>query len=267
MTDAERPFFLYVPFNAPHDPRQSPQAFVQQYPLDSIQVPADFLPEYPYKQEIGCYNMGSTATPKILRDERLAHWPRTPDAVRLHRQEYYAIITHMDQQIGRITSDHGLACGHHGLWGKQNMYDHSLRVPLILVGPGVPAAKQIDALVYLQDIMPTTLALAGVNIPPSVDFESLVGFYRDNQQPTEDRDIYACYQLDLQRMIRDRQYKLIVYPQVPVVRLFDIQNDPLEMHDLAREDCAVAKRMFHKLQTLQREMNDPLELEADAFGI
>ena len=94
-------------------------------------------------------------------------FPRTEYAVRTHRQEYYAIISHMDEQIGRIleslrktgmqdntyiifTADHGLACGNHGLLGKQNMYEHSLKPPLIVVGPNFPADERRNAHVSLQ---------------------------------------------------------------------------------------------------------------------
>ena len=80
----------------------------------------------------------------------------------MHRQEYYAIITHMDRQIGRIldaleasgqaentyiffTADHGLALGHHGLFGKQNLYDHSVRVPFVAVEPGIEANAKLSA--------------------------------------------------------------------------------------------------------------------------
>src|SRR5690606_15437259 len=142
--------------------------------------PEPFLPSYPL-------DIGSNR----IRDEQLAPFPRTEHAVKVHRQEYYAIITHLDAQIGRIldaleasgqaentyivfTSDHGLACGHHGLMGKQNMYEHSMRVPFVVVGPGVTAGQRIDAPIYVQDIMPTTLEWAGAKVPEGVDFRSLV---------------------------------------------------------------------------------------------
>ena len=147
------PFFMYLAFNAPHDPRQSPERFVDMYPIEDISVPESFLPEYPYCREAG-------AGPK-LRDENLAPFPRTRYSVKVNRQEYYAIITHMDEQIGRIldalkksgkadntyiifTADHGLAVGDHGFTGKQNMYDRSIRVPLFVAGPGIKAGKVID---------------------------------------------------------------------------------------------------------------------------
>ena len=119
-----------------------------------------------------------------MRDEDLAPFPRTAFAVQTHRREYYAAVTHLDAQIGRIldalekspaaantyvffTADHGLSCGEHGLMGKQNLYDASVRVPFIVAGPGVPAGKKIDAPVYLQDAMPTVLKLAGAPALPA----------------------------------------------------------------------------------------------------
>jgi arylsulfatase A-like enzyme len=165
---------MYIAFNAPHDPRQSPKEYVDRYPLDRISMPRSFVPEYPFNEAM--------ASGRKLRDEKLAPFPRTEYSVKVNRQEYYAIITHMDDQIGRIldaleksgqadntylffSADHGLAVGRHGLMGKQNLFDHSVRVPLMLVGPGVPAGEKRDASVYLQDIMATSLELAGAERP------------------------------------------------------------------------------------------------------
>jgi choline-sulfatase len=137
-----KPFFAYIAFNAPHDPRQAPKSFIDNYPLNRIKIPKSFLPEYPYKKEIKC--------PHNLRDERLAPMPRTKHSIKVNRQEYYAIISHMDEQIGRIldglkasgmekntyvffSADHGLGVGHHGLLGKQNLYEHSTRVPFLFI--------------------------------------------------------------------------------------------------------------------------------------
>ena len=90
----KRPFFMYVAFNAPHDPRQAPKEYIDKYPLKRIKTPENFLPMYPYKDQIGNQHR--------LRDENLAPMPRTEHAVKVHRQEYYAIIEHMDTQIGRV---------------------------------------------------------------------------------------------------------------------------------------------------------------------
>jgi arylsulfatase A-like enzyme len=268
----ETPFFMYLAFNAPHDPRQSPKEFVEMYPLENISVPESYLSEYPYKDSIGC---GPS-----LRDEALAPFPRTEYAVKVHRQEYYAIITHMDQQIGRIlevleksgkanntyiffTADHGLAVGNHGLIGKQNMYDHSMRVPLFIIGPDVPENKKLDADVYLQDIMASSLDLAGLGKPDFIDFNSLMPLVRGERAESFYTAIYGCYQKDLQRMVRAGGYKLIVYPRIKVMRLYDLNNDPLEMNDLAQNPDYAEKKaeLFQKLLVLQKQMDDPLELK------
>ncbi|HEC42105.1 MAG TPA: DUF4976 domain-containing protein [Bacteroides sp.] len=273
----ENPFFMYLAFNAPHDPRQSSEEFVNMYPLENVSVPESFLPEYPYKNEIGC-------SPS-LRDERLAPFPRTEYAVKVHRQEYYAIISHMDSQIGRIldaleesgkaentyiffTADHGLSAGHHGLMGKQNMYDHSIRPPMIVVGPGVPAGMKRRQDVYLQDIMPTAIELAGLEIPDYVEFSSLLPTLAGKQDERSYKAIYACYK-DRQRMIRKNGYKLIVYPYAARVRLYDLENDPLEMidisEDLEREE--LVREMFADLRELGDQLNDTLDLGSFFPGI
>jgi arylsulfatase A-like enzyme len=267
----DKPFFMYLAFNAPHDPRQSPKAYVDMYPQESVQVPVSYQPLYPYKDAIGCG--------KGLRDEKLAPFPRSEYAVRVNRQEYYAIISHMDAQIGRIlaalektgkkdntyilfSADHGLACGHHGLIGKQNMYEHSMKPPLIVVGPDIPRNEQREALVYLQDIMATTLDLAGVPKPEYVEFNSLLPLIRDAKRASAYDSIYGCYQADLQRMIRVGDMKLIVYPHAKRLRLYNLQADPLEMDDLSGNPqyWKTMRRMFTQLVQLQQEMDDALDL-------
>jgi choline-sulfatase len=279
----DRPFFMYLAFNAPHDPRQSPKRFVDMYPQEQIDVPENFLPKYPYMSDIGLLHASKSKDGKIthrfLRDENLAPWPRTQYAVRVHRQEYYAIITHMDEQIGRIlaalertgkadntfiffTADHGLACGHHGLMGKQNMYEHSMRPPLIVVGPGIPQGEKRRPCVYLQDIMATTLDLAGVPKPDFVEFHSLLPYVRDPDCGSAYDAIYGCYLADLQRMIRVNDWKLIVYPKAKVLRLFNLADDPQEMYDLAADPNQKERirKLFARLLKLQDQMDDSLDL-------
>jgi arylsulfatase A-like enzyme len=266
----EEPFFMYLAFNAPHDPRQSPKSFVDKYPLQNISTPESFLPEYPYKDEMGCSAQ--------LRDEKLAPFPRSEYAVKVNRQEYYAIITHMDYQIGQIlqaleesgqadntyiffTADHGLACGNHGLMGKQNMYDHSIRPPLMVLGPDLPKNKKVDADVYLQDIMASTLELAGIQKPEYIEFSSFMSLAKGQQTTSHYPAIYGCYTKQ-QRMIRKDGFKLIVYPDAEKLRLFDLENDPNEMHDLADQEEMQQKKkqLFKDLLTLQAQMDDPLDL-------
>lgn len=265
--ELEKPFFMYIAFNAPHDPRQAPQEFQDRYPPESIPLPENFLPEYPY--EIGSNK---------IRDERLAPFPRSRHAVQVNRSEYYAIITHMDEQIGRIldrleatgqtentyiffTADHGLSVGHHGLMGKQNMYDHSVRVPFVAVGPQFEAGAEIGSPIYLQDIMPTTLELAGIEKPDTVDFKSLLPLVSDDRQRNYD-SIYSAY-VGFQRMVVKDGFKLIYYPKIDRSRLFDLSNDPSEMNDLladgGRGPNAVAKNLAQELKAWGSRLGDDLD--------
>jgi arylsulfatase A-like enzyme len=274
---SDHPFFMYVAFNAPHDPRQSPKEFVDMYPLEQLSLPENFLPEYPFKDAIGCG--------ESLRDERLAPFPRSEYAVKVHRQEYYAIISHLDAQIRRImdhlektgqaentyiffTADHGLSVGQHGLMGKQNMYDHSMRPPLLVAGPGIPEGKKVETEVYLQDIMPTAIDYAGGVIPEWVEFKSLRPRIEGKVNSAAYPEIYGAY-MDLQRMIRVDNYKLIVYPRAGVIRLFDLVHDPSEMEDLAgaTDQQERVRLLFGRLKGLQSEMGDTLDLSNYEFNL
>lgn len=268
----DSPFFMYLAFNATHDPRQAPQRFLDMYPLDSIKVPENFLPEYPYKDD-----MGNTPS---LRDEALAPFPRTEYAVKVHRQEYFALLSHMDEQIGIVLdsleatgkmdntyiffgADHGLSVGHHGLIGKQSMFDHSIRIPMMVVGPGIPKGKILDQDVYLQDIMATTLELAGVDKPDYVQFNSFLDIIKDERQKSHYPEIYGAY-MDFQRMIRKDGFKLLVYPNIDKVLLFDLQNDPMEITDQSENPQYKEKvqTLFKDLIDLQKIMDDKLDLQS-----
>lgn len=263
---SNQPFFMYVSFNAPHDPRQSPKEYLDRYPLDEIKLPASYRTEHPFDQ-------GEKMT---LRDEILAPIPRTELAVKTHLREYYAIISHLDDQIGRIldalkksgksgetyiifTSDHGLAVGKHGLLGKQNQYDHSIRVPFIITGPGIPAGQQSDALVYLQSVFPTTCELAGVPVPSTVEFASLLPVMH-GLRPGEE-SIFGSYK-DYQRMIRTREYKLILYPEAGETQFFDLRSDPEELTNLQvdPDNVETARSLYNQLLILQKMVGDTLHL-------
>ncbi|MDB4733635.1 sulfatase-like hydrolase/transferase [Planctomicrobium sp.] len=268
----DAPFFMYIAFNAPHDPRQAPQKYVDMYPQEEVNVPTSFMPLYPYREGMGAG--------KSLRDEKLAPFPRTEYSVRVNRQEYYAIITHMDHQIGRIlegleksgkrnntwiffTADHGLAVGHHGLLGKQNMYDHSVRVPFMVVGPGVGQGEKIKASIYLQDVMPTTLELAQVEKPEHVDFHSILPLLSGTTEKSNYPAIYGGY-INVQRMVRKDGYKLIMYPKIGKALLYNLKEDPKELHDLFEnpKTKSISAELFKTLLELQTENGDELDLKA-----
>ncbi len=264
---SDKPFFIALHFNAPHDPRQAPQEYQDLYPLDRIKIPENFLPEYPHKEEM--------AAGKDLRDEQLAPFPRDEHAIKVNRKEYYALITHMDAQVGRIldtlektgeaentwiifTSDHGLACGHHGLLGKQNMYEHSLRVPFIVTGPGVKAGAKIAAPIHLQDAMATALDIAGAD-QNGVEFQSVLPLLAGEKGGLD--AVYAAY-MNKQRTVISDGWKLILYPDAKVTKLFNLTEDPQEMNDLSASKSMVERKksLFAKFQELQKRYNDKLDL-------
>ena len=121
--------------------------------------------------------------------------------------------------------------------------------------------------VYLQDIMPTSIEYAGGKVPEYVDFNSLKSFIEDEQAMSNYPEVYGAY-MDLQRMIRVDDHKLIVYPYAGVRRLFNLAADPLEMNDLAADPAHQERleSMFAKLINLQLEMRDTLDLRSFQFN-
>jgi arylsulfatase A-like enzyme len=240
----KQPFFLYLSYMAPHDPRTMPERFLRMYDPELIEVPKNFLPKHPF-------DLGRLR----VRDELLAGFPRTPDEICRHLAEYYAMITHLDFEIGRVLSelertdriedtivllagDNGLAIGQHGLMGKQNCYDHSVHVPLILNGPDIPKGQQFDDFVYLMDIFPTLCELSGTATPDSVEGVSLCEALRDRHGGSR-RSLFFAYE-QFQRSVRDERFKLIEYAVrgKRTTQLFDLHNDPREMENLAGRSAA-----------------------------
>ncbi len=265
----DNPFFMYLAFNAPHDPRQAPQEYLDMYPLKNISLPKSWLPKYPFKDSIG--------NGPDLRDEALAPFPRTEYATKKHIQEYYALITHLDDQIGEIlngleasgkmentyiifTADHGLAMGRHGLLGKQSLFDHSVRAPFMIMGPNIPKGNKINHDIYLQDAMATSLDIAEVEKPDYIFFKSVLPLLK-GQTGGNYNSIYGSY-VDSQRMIRKDGFKLIAYPKLNNVLLFDLKNDPEEMNDIAANGKYQEKIqvLFNELLELQNKLNDTLDI-------
>ena len=260
----DRPFFLHVNFAAPHDPLIPPPGDAHRYDPDTIPLPANFLPEHPFDHG----NLRG-------RDELLLPWPRTPRAVREELALYYAVISDMDAQIGRIlaaleeagrandtivvfASDQGLAIGCHGLHGKQNMYEHTVGVPLIVAGPGLPRGQRRRAQVYLRDLYPTVCDLAGIAVPDGVEGRSMAAVLRGG----EDRGHSPafCSFTDVQRMVRGDRWKLIRYPKAARDQLFDLVADPDERHDLSADPrhAAVLAGLRAELEAWQGRIGDPL---------
>jgi arylsulfatase A-like enzyme len=262
----DKPFLMYVAMEAPHDPCVAPPEFHAKYNANKPPLPPDYLPQHPFDNG-----------EMTVRDEKLEAWPRTPDAIRQHLADYYASITNMDAQIGRIldalhaggqeehtivvfSSDQGLAVGSHGLMGKQNLYESGMNVPLIFGGPGLPKEKRTKAMCYLADIFPTLGDLAGVTGPEGSEGLSLVPVIKGTASVAQPV-IFTAYR-DVQRAVRDERWKLIRYPHVDRTQLFDLQSDPFELTNLADkpEQAAKLKDMLELLKAAQAKFGDTAPL-------
>ena len=269
------PFCLYVAYTAPHDPRTPPPEYRPD--PDTLSLPPSFMPVHPFDN-------GEMR----VRDELLDTVPRTPEMVRRHLADYYGMINHLDARIGTVlktlrdrgleddtivvyVADHGLALGNHGLLGKQNLYQHSLHVPLILAGPGIEAGTTVDDLVWHPDLHGSLLAMT--------DPEN----GQDAKLPGEPgRHLFAAYRFN-QRMARNERYKLIRYttsdrappghtdgpgmqstPGSSLTQLFDLQNDPDELVNLAHDPAfgETIRELEAALIAWQRDVGDPLLAKA-----
>ncbi len=263
----DKPFFMYLAFACPHDPRVADQEYLDLYRRDQILLPKNYLPLHPF-------NNGE----QLVRDELLAGFPRTKEEVRKQLHDYYADITGLDGHIGRLiktlkesgeyentviifSSDHGLAMGSHGLMGKQSVYEHSMKSPLILSGPGIPHGTS-DALVYLYDIFPTVCEMVGTKVPEGLDAESFWPVVTGKQAQTRDT-LFTAYK-EVQRSIRDQRWKLITYPQINKSQLFDLQNDPHETTNLFDQSACQthADRLLATMKNWQKKVGDTSPLRS-----
>jgi arylsulfatase A-like enzyme len=265
--DGRKPFFAYVAFTAPHDPRTPPPGQLEFYYRNKPPLPPNFRSQFPFDNGhmLKC------------RDENLAAWPRTEVVIRDQLAEYYGMITHMDGQIGRIlnalkqtdqadntiiiySADNGLALGSHGLLGKQNVFEHSMRVPLIVAGPGIPAGKSTRAFTYLLDVFPTVCDVTGSAPPNDLDGESLRPLWEGKKEKLRD-SVFLPF-IQIQRAVRDERWKLIAYPKAGQLQLFDLQADPDEQTNLIHspEHAGQTQRLLELMKQWQARTGDTLNV-------
>lgn len=265
--DTRKPFFAYVAFTAPHDPRMPPAKELNYYYQHKPPLPANFQPQFPFDNGhmLKC------------RDENLAPWPRTEAVIRDQLAEYYGMITHLDGQIGRImrelgksahatntiviySADNGLALGSHGLMGKQSVFEHSMRVPLIFAGPGIPAGKSTKAFTYLLDVFPTLCDLTGIKTPSDLEGQSIRPLWQGSRD-TLRSSVFLPY-IEIQRAVRDERWKLIAYTRAGHLQLFDLQTDPHEQNNLidVPEYAPHIRRLLALMKEWQAKTGDTLEI-------
>lgn len=268
--DKEKPFFAYLSYLAPHDPRTMPAKYKDMYNPQRLTLPPNCMCEYPFL--FGVEN---------IRDETLVPYPRTEAMLREELADYYAMITHLDDEIGRVlnalesqnmlentlvvfTSDNGLAVGGHALMGKQNHYEESIRVPLIFAGQGIPCQQQSDAYVYLLDIFPTLCELLGLQTPSSVEGKSFAQlFAQPNGKARE--SLYFAYN-DIMRSVNADGFKLIEYcGKIRKTQLFDLQKDPYELADISVRQPNRLRQMREYLSAYKAEWEDTSHQYSAAF--
>jgi len=266
--DKTKPFLAYVSFTAPHDPRSMPEESLHMYDTAAIPIPSNFLPEHPW--DFGEFK---------IRDEKLAEFPRTTTEVKTHLRDYYAMITHMDDQIGRIikalkksseyentiivfTADNGLAVGQHGMFGKQNLYEHSIHIPFVISGKGIPENVKNESLCYLYDLFPTLCEIVEIDAPETIQGESFYTALKDGNQSHRESMCYGYK--EFMRAYRKDDFKLIEYfvKGERNSQLFNLKVDPFEENNLLEVEGHFDK--YHKMKS---EMIQEMKMLGDTNKI
>ena len=272
--ESENPFFAYVSFTSPHDPRTPPDKYGKTYRPDDVSLPDNFMPKHPFDN--GALN---------IRAESLIPCPRTEQDVKTEIAKYYGMISEVDFQIQRIidaltekgnldntiivfTSDNGLAVGQHGLLAKQNQYEHSIRVPLIISGPGFPINQKRNSYIYIHDLFPTLCDLIGLKTPKTLETKSFATNIFNPENPPR-RRILTCYS-DKQRAISLNEFKLIAYNVNGDNRmqLFNLHDDPWELNDLSNDPNyeKLKNELKAELINEMKLVNDFCDIDKDGWG-
>jgi iduronate 2-sulfatase len=237
------PFFLAVGFYKPHTPYIAPKKYFDLYPLEKIEVPK-MSDDYPK----------SVPTPALYSTRPWPNFGVTHQQARESKRAYYATISFVDAQIGRVIdaveqlglrektvivfwSDHGYSLGTHGLWMKQSCFEDSARVPLIIAGPGISAGRPSPRLVELIDVYPTLADLAGLTPPANLPGASLKPLLAN---PDAEWKRPAFTQVERGgfpgRSVRTPRWRYTEWDEGKQgVELYDHQNDPSEMKNLAAD--------------------------------
>ena len=260
------PFLIYLGFSHPHDPRHAPKDLLDHHggsnegptgniPDNAPALPENYLPAHPFphgherlRDEVNVQGVKARRDEATIRNE-------------LGRQ--FACNESIDREIARVlaqleatgelantlivyTSDHGMAIGRHGLQGKQNLYQHTWRVPLIVSGPGVPRGQRVAGNVYLLDLLPTLCDYAGIPAPATVEGKSMRPVIEGKQATLRDvlYGVYAGGSKPGMRCIKKGSWKLIQYDvlqgSVRKTQLFDLASNPDELLLQHRVDVVTA---------------------------
>ncbi len=253
--DSEKPFFLYVGPCSPHPAFKTSEYWLDKIDQDKVTIPPKDDTAHPairYQRIAKCWKYGF--------DE---------EVVRQTRSVYYAMCSETDAMVGELvklmdelgldentyfifSSDHGELALEHQDWYKMSLYEGSVRVPLVISGPGIPQGRKIDNIVSIIDLYPTFLDMAGLPPNPDLDGESLLPLAKGETQDSRNW-AYACFTGSsvntTMYMLRKGPWKYIAYAGYPS-QLFNQEEDPDEIHDLSAEKPEVARRMDKELREI-----------------
>lgn len=269
------PFFLFVGHVAPHFPLIAPEDIYREYcgRVPMTDVPEGLIERLPRNYKHLRYGFGLTDC--------------DPDVVKSGRELYWALTDWYDRQLGRVldalddsavadstvviyTSDHGENKGDHGLWWKNNMYEHSARIPLIVRWPArwAPGQQRTQAC-SLVDVVKTLADIAGADCPPDWDGDSMLPWLDDPDHEWKDRAVSEYYAHNISSgfaMLRAGPWKYVYHTEAdadhPAEReLYNLEADPREFDNLA-DDSTHTERIRAMHQALVEELGeDPEDTE------
>lgn len=268
-----QPFFLAVGFMKPHLPFVAPKKYWDLYNPDQIKLSENSDPPL-------------NAPPESLHTSGELRWysnipptgPISSEDARSLIHGYYACVSHVDAQIGKVLDeveqlqlkentlvvvwgDHGWNLGEHGLWCKHSLYETSMRVPLIIRGPGIPGGRSINALAELLDLYPTLCDLCQIEAPGHLQGVSLAGLLRGDSTGPRDFAIGRYQQGDSIRSDRFRYSEFADASGAATARmLYDQLYDPRETMNIVGEDryqrvADSLRRELHKVHEAVRAGN------------
>lgn len=267
----DEPFFLACGFVKPHLPFCAPKKYWDLYDRDAFELAEVRLaPEGSpdYAPQFG----GELRQYRDIPDKG----PLDDDLQRTLIHGYYACVSYMDAQLGRVIDeldrlglaentvivlwgDHGWHLGDHGMWCKHTNYEQAARIPIMVSAPGVAAGSRSASLVETVDLYPTLCELAGLSAPDGLDGKSFAANLHDPSSPTKDHIVHVFPRQRpgvgpvLGRAVRTERYRLVEWKKIGApsetaeFELFDYQEDPLETKNLAAERPEVVAELRQKL--------------------
>jgi arylsulfatase A-like enzyme len=249
------PFFVWSSFCGPHGPIDPPRPYDALYPIDEVQLPAN-------------YEVDQNGNPRrtTAEEDRLA---------RRYCAFYWGLVTLIDGMVGRImatladeglmentlvlfTSDHGEMLGEFGRLGKGNFYESVIRVPLLVVPPGTAAGpRRVEEVVEVFDLCPTILDYAQAEVPASMSAVSLRPLVVGSVRPGGKQSSALCLHTTEDRRttglcVRTRRYKYVYWGGARPEQFFDLEEDPLERRNLIGEVGCRDEVDHHRLLALDR---------------